>query len=173
MVHRATTDGMTGLLNHRTFKERGAEAFERARRTDRPMSLIMCDIDHFKRINDTYGHAVGDDVIRSAAVTIRACLRRIDLGARYGGEEFAILLEETDHSQALATAERLRQAVAALEFTADQTQFRATISLGVATIQPGTDTLLAFIEAADAALYDAKRAGRNRVASAARIKAAA
>ena len=173
MVHRATTDGMTGLLNHRTFKERGAEAFERARRTDRPMSLIMCDIDHFKRINDTYGHAVGDDVIRSAAVTLRACLRRIDLGARYGGEEFAILLEETDHAQALATAERLRQAVGALEFTADQTQFRATISLGVASIQPGTDTLLAFIEAADAALYDAKRAGRNRVASAARVKAAA
>jgi diguanylate cyclase (GGDEF)-like protein len=173
MVHRATTDGMTGLLNHRTFKERGAEAFERANRTGRPMSLIMCDIDHFKRINDTYGHAVGDDVIRSAAVTLRACLRRIDLGARYGGEEFAILLEETDHAQALVTAERLRQAVAALEFTADQTQFRATISLGVASIQPGTETLLAFIEAADAALYDAKRAGRNRVASAARLKAAA
>jgi diguanylate cyclase (GGDEF)-like protein len=164
---------MTGLLNHRTFKERGAEAFERANRTGRPMSLIMCDIDHFKRINDTYGHAVGDDVIRSAAVTLRACLRRIDLGARYGGEEFAILLEETDHAQALVTAERLRQAVAALEFTADQTQFRATISLGVASIQPGTETLLAFIEAADAALYDAKRAGRNRVASAARLKAAA
>ena len=173
MVHRATTDGMTGLLNHRTFKERGAEALERAKRADRPMSLIMCDIDHFKRINDTYGHAVGDDVIRSAAVTIRACLRRIDLGARYGGEEFAILLEETDHQQALATAERLRAAVSALEFTADQTRFRATISLGVATLQPGTDTLLNFIEAADAALYDAKRAGRNRVASAARVKAAA
>lgn len=173
MVHRATTDGMTGLLNHRTFKERGAEAFERAKRADRPMSLIMCDIDHFKRINDTYGHSVGDDVIRSAAVTLRACLRRIDLGARYGGEEFAILLEETDHQQALATAERLRQAVAALEFTADQTRFRATISLGVATLQPGTDSLLAFIEAADGALYDAKRAGRNRAASAGRVKVAA
>jgi diguanylate cyclase (GGDEF)-like protein len=162
MVHRATTDGMTGLLNHRTYKERGAEALARVQRSGRALCVIMCDIDHFKKVNDTYGHATGDDVIRGVAGVLKNSLRRIDLGARYGGEEFAVLLEDADIDAAAALAERLRQAVGALSFDSSGRTLKVTLSLGVAE-RRGDESLATLIERADAALYSAKRSGRDRV----------
>ncbi len=172
-VRMATTDGMTGLTNHRTFKERGAEALARAQRSRRPVSLIITDIDHFKKVNDTWGHATGDDVIRSVAAVLRDSLRQVDLGARYGGEEFAILLEDTDTPDAAGLAERLRIAVSELAFDGGGTPFSVTLSLGVATFPADAENLGDLIETADQALYTAKRGGRNRVICAAQRDRAA
>lgn len=163
MVVRATTDGMTQLLNHATFREQSALAVERAKRTQRPLSVIMLDIDHFKSVNDTYGHGVGDDVIRGVADAIRAQARKVDVAARYGGEEFAILLEDTDKAGACLFAERLRAAVADLRYATPQGTFGVTISLGIAMFPEHGLTDDQLLENADAALYVSKRAGRNRV----------
>lgn len=163
MFTRATTDGMTGLTNHRTFKELAELALARARRSGRPLSLIMTDIDHFKSVNDTHGHAVGDDVIRGVANVLATSRRDVDLAARYGGEEFAVLLEDTDIEDAVQLAERLRERVGALQFDGAHGPFSVTLSLGVAPLAPTTMTLAELVDAADQALYGAKRAGRNQV----------
>ena len=164
MVKRATTDGMTGLTNHRTFKERGAHALARAERSGRPLSLIMLDIDHFKRVNDTFGHATGDIVIKRIASMMHASLRKIDIGARYGGEEFAIVLEDTPVENAAALAERLRiMAENTIFNTEDGRTLQVTLSLGVATFPAAATQLSSLIETADQALYRAKNGGRNRV----------
>jgi diguanylate cyclase (GGDEF)-like protein len=163
MFTRATTDGMTGLTNHRTFKEQAELALARARRSGRPLSLIMTDIDHFKKVNDTHGHAVGDEVIRGVANVLATSHRDVDLAARYGGEEFAVLLEETDIDAAVQLAERLRQRASALQFDGANGPFSVTLSLGVAQLAPSTMSLAELVDAADQALYGAKHAGRNQV----------
>lgn len=162
MVVRATTDGMTGLLNHVTFKDRAAQAIERAERAHRPLSAVLLDIDHFKSVNDTHGHAVGDAVIRAVATAIRDEARKVDLAARYGGEEFALALEDTDTAGALLFANRLREHVARLVHDSGAGNFSVTISLGVAELGTGGHRIEELLEHADEALYASKREGRNR-----------
>jgi two-component system cell cycle response regulator len=163
------TDALTGLHNRRYFEERLAEEFVRASRYHSPLSLVMLDIDHFKRINDTYGHPFGDEVLRKVAETVRARLREVDFVARYGGEELVALLPTTGPKEARGACERVREAVAALRFeyqAADGTvqPVRCTASLGVASI-PAPDLLDSedLLRAADTHLYAAKAAGRDCV----------
>src|SRR5699024_2568369 len=127
MAQRATHDGMTQLLNHMAFREQSALAVERAARPERPLSVLILDIDHFKAVNDTYGHAVGDEVIRSVAEVIRSQVRRVDIAARYGGEEFVVLLEDTSADGAYLFAERLRARVEALRHQSEDIVFQVTI----------------------------------------------
>jgi diguanylate cyclase (GGDEF)-like protein len=162
MEEMATTDGLTGLRNHRTFQERFTESLARAGRTGRPCALILTDVDHFKRINDTYGHPVGDQVLKRVAQVLVACARKIDLVARYGGEEFALVLEETDADGARQLAERIRLEVAKQSFSAAATVFHVTLSLGIAVCPPHGIDKAGLIERADQALYGAKQTGRNR-----------
>jgi diguanylate cyclase (GGDEF)-like protein len=171
MVQMATTDGMTGLTNHRTFKERGVLAIARAKRSGRPMSLIMTDIDHFKLVNDTHGHAVGDEVIRGVSAILAASARDVDIVARYGGEEFALLLEDCDVGGAEAIAERIRVAIKESEFDGSEGLFGVTLSLGVS--EYGDETLGELVDSADKALYEAKRGGRDKVVLATKIQAVA
>lgn len=162
-IDLATTDGMTGLTNHRTFKDRGAHALDRCERSGRPLTVIMTDIDHFKKVNDTYGHSTGDEVLKAVAHVLRDSLRKVDIGARYGGEEFAVVLEDTTTEDAVRLAERIRERVEALSFDTDQGPFSVTLSLGVATWPRDGAGLDELIDAADQALYRAKRGGRNQV----------
>jgi len=159
----ATTDGMTGLTNHRTFKDRGAHALDRCERSGRPLTVIMTDIDHFKKVNDTYGHAMGDEVLKAVAHELRESLRKVDIGARYGGEEFAVVLEDTTTEDAARLAERIRERVQGLTFESSQGPFSVTLSLGVATWPRDGADLAELVDAADQALYRAKRGGRNQV----------
>lgn len=159
----ATHDGLTGLCDHKTFKHRLKDEMERSTRYGGVVSLIMFDIDHFKNVNDTYGHAEGDAVLRELSDIIRIEVRRVDTAARYGGEEFAVILPEVAKEDALIFAERLRKHVEKDFLEGD---IHITISLGVATLQ-STDniTVESFIKLADAKLYEAKESGRNRVCS--------
>ncbi|HFC98671.1 MAG TPA: GGDEF domain-containing protein [Thermosulfurimonas dismutans] len=159
------TDGLTGLYNHRYFQERLREEFERARRYRRSLSLILLDLDHFKRVNDRYGHLVGDQVLRGVAEVIQHNIRKSDIPARYGGEEFAIIAPETDLQGASTLGERIREEVARQEFSYGDQKFSITVSLGVANIFPAASdkTPRDLIEAADKALYYSKTQGRNRL----------
>jgi len=168
----ATTDGLTGLLNRRTLTSQLEARVREARRYGRKVSLVLLDVDHFKRVNDTHGHPAGDAVLRGVAALVKAQARATDLAARYGGEEMALVLPETDGPGALAIAERLRAAVAAAAHQTAKGTVRVTVSLGVATAPDDADDASALIEAADAALYRAKQAGRDRVERA-RCRAAA
>jgi diguanylate cyclase (GGDEF)-like protein len=159
----AVTDELTGLHNRRSFFEMAGHEFERARRYGRPLSALMLDIDHFKRVNDTYGHAVGDQVLRALARRCREHLREIDLLGRYGGEEFAVLLPESDANSARNAAERLRRCVAEAPMDTTRGPLAITISLGAAALTEACPDLAALLDRADAALYAAKKAGRNRV----------
>jgi len=161
---QAETDPLTGIANRRRILERGAAEILRARRYGRRLSTLMIDIDHFKAINDTYGHAAGDVAILSVAELCRSTVRDgADLVGRLGGEEFALLLPETDRKQALALAERLRAKCEELTIEHEGRRFSLTVSIGVATIgDPDTD-IMALIDRADKALYRAKHEGRNRV----------
>jgi diguanylate cyclase (GGDEF)-like protein len=160
----ARTDALTGLPNRREVLERIAAELERAARTDQPTSLLMFDIDRFKRVNDTYGHAAGDCVLRAVAAIARASLRRIDVCGRVGGEEFLVLLPEAGAEDACAAAERLRAAIASGATDCVDKTLRITVSVGVVTRAPGETTSLdALVQAADLALYAAKDAGRDRV----------
>lgn len=163
MAQRATHDGMTQLLNHMAFREQSALAVERAARSKRPLSVLILDIDHFKSVNDTYGHAVGDEVIRAVAGVIRSQVRRVDIAARYGGEEFVVLLEDTNADGAYLFAERLRERIEALTHQAGEITFRVTVSLGVSVYPEHAHDDQTLLEHADAALYVSKRNGRNRV----------
>lgn len=158
----ATTDPLTGVFNRRTFIELAEQELARARRSTVPLALMMLDLDHFKRVNDTYGHLVGDQVLVSFTRLIRECVRRGDLVVRYGGEEFCVLLPGTPLAAAHALAERIRATTAARMLTA--LPFRITVSIGLTAsaggAQVGIDDLLA---RADEALYRAKDAGRNCV----------
>jgi diguanylate cyclase (GGDEF)-like protein len=158
----ATTDGLTGLLNHRTFQVKLSEMIARAERSGRNLTMVLCDIDHFKSVNDTYGHPVGDVVLKRVAKVLASSVRAVDMVARYGGEEFAVVLEETTTDGALLLAERIRSEVESLEFQSEQGAFQCTLSLGLAVYpQHGAHKQL-LVEHADQALYAAKEGGRNR-----------
>jgi diguanylate cyclase (GGDEF)-like protein len=160
----AITDELTGLYNRRQFFELGRREFDRAMRYNRALSAIMLDLDHFKLVNDTYGHAVGDQVLRVVAQRCRKEIREIDILGRYGGEEFAILLPETHVDFGQVVAERLRKQMANFPIVTDRHTLRATISLGVAEASHGVASIEALLELADSAMYQAKQAGRDRVA---------
>lgn len=158
------TDGLTKLHNHRYFQDELNRAFEETQRYQRPLSLAMIDLDFFKKINDTYGHAVGDDVLREVARLFQESVRSTDLVARYGGEEFAVMMPETTIDDAAISAEKIRSMI---ESTPIQTQagpVNTTVSIGVASVpQSRTHNSKELIIAADKALYRAKRSGRNQV----------
>lgn len=159
----ATVDELTELANRRQFFDRGRRMLERARRKGRPVALLLFDLDHFKRINDTYGHAAGDLVLRRVATVCRETLRSGDLVARLGGEEFAVLLAEADVIEAEAVAERLRAAIANLDIHYRGRRIPVSASIGIALPEPGREDLEACLAAADRALYRAKHGGRDRV----------
>jgi diguanylate cyclase (GGDEF)-like protein/PAS domain S-box-containing protein len=159
----ALTDPLTGVANRRHFFARAKEEFGRARRYARPLSFLMLDMDHFKRINDRYGHARGDLVLKAFCDGCRALLRDVDLFARTGGEEFAVLLPETTLDGARVIAERLRQFTAGQKVETEGGEITWTISAGVAMSEPSDADLDACLQRADNALYRAKERGRNRV----------
>jgi diguanylate cyclase (GGDEF) domain len=162
----AMTDALTGLANRKMFDFALREVALEAMESDTPLSLIMLDIDHFKSFNDTYGHAIGDQVLKLLAVTLKECVKGQDTAARYGGEEFAVILPRTVMKDAAALAEGIRTRVANKSVvhrrTGDQLG-RVSVSIGVAQFTFG-EPLRKFVERADQALYFAKRGGRNRVA---------
>lgn len=161
------TDLMTRLKMRHYFLTMLAEAMQRAHSVGEPLSIIMLDLDHFKRINDTYGHLYGDDVLREVADVVLTTLRKTDLAARYGGEEFIVLLPNTNGNRAVEIAERVRRSVEATGFDYEGTPIQVTVSLGVAAYKPGIDSSShAFIDRADRALYCSKRDGRNRITEA-------
>lgn len=157
----AMTDALTGIYNRRALFLLGRREVERAKRFGRPLTAIMFDLDHFKRVNDLYGHAVGDQVLAQVARLCQGELRQTDLLGRYGGEEFVVLLPETSLSDAWQTAERLRQRVARTLIETDRGPLHITVSLGVAALPRAQLSLEKLIEQADQALYAAKQAGRN------------
>ncbi|MDD5747876.1 MAG: diguanylate cyclase [Actinomycetota bacterium] len=160
----AITDGLTKLYNHRFFQELFEKEYKRSDRYNTIFSFIMLDIDHFKKVNDTYGHLCGDEILKGLADLIKGCLRSMDIVARYGGEEFAILLPETNGEEALQTAERMRMAVESQTFMGDDFGLNITVSMGVATYpSPDIRGRSDLIAKADKALYEAKESGRNRV----------
>jgi diguanylate cyclase len=158
----ARTDALTGLANRRALDQEMACQFEAFKRQGRKMALVMVDIDHFKRFNDTYGHQVGDRVLCGLAGDLLGQARPSDLVSRYGGEEFALVLPETSLAAARDRAEQLRQAVEAARYRDGGAELRVTISVGVAVLSGGDDPA-GLIRRADAALYASKENGRNRV----------
>ena len=160
----ARTDALTGLDNRRAMEERGPMELKRAQRSGAPVSVILCDVDHFKSINDRYGHVGGDTVLRTVATNLRGALRETDVLGRWGGEEFMAVLVDTDSMVARHVAERMRAAIARTAF--EGLPEGTTISLGVATqhtvvtAASAWDTL---VKEADQLLYQAKKEGRNRV----------
>jgi diguanylate cyclase (GGDEF)-like protein len=159
----AITDGLTGLYNHRHFQEIFDGELRRLKRSPGPLSLILVDIDFFKKINDTYGHPAGDAVLRKTAAIMKKTLRGIDIPARYGGEEFAALLIESDTRGAMQTAERLRKKILETPFRVDGHTVNITVSAGIASCPGDARAKADIIDRADRALYHAKRTGRNRV----------
>lgn len=164
LLEEASTDGLTGLANRRHFDEFLEEQVASAVRYETPLSLITLDLDHFKRLNDQYGHPAGDDVLREISRILNAAGRESDLVARYGGEEFALVLPHTDARGALLAAERCARAIQAAEVQHDGKIIRVTASFGIATFDQLTHRNAAgLLEAADQAVYAAKDAGRNTV----------
>ena len=161
----SNTDPMTGAFNRRHFFDTGEVEFARAMRLGHALSVLLLDVDDFKRVNDTHGHAVGDRVLTEVARACTGCLREYDLLARYGGEEFVLLLPESDLAAAQLVAERVRSVVAELAIASapGAPDVRPSVSVGVATLQPGTAKFDALVSQADAAMYGAKHAGKNRV----------
>lgn len=159
----STTDGLTQIHNHRFFQDRLREEFRRAQRYDDALSLILLDLDHFKSVNDRFGHLTGDAVLREVAAALQRSVRETDLVARYGGEEFAVLLPRTHLAGALTVAERIAREVAALPLGEDGS-LRVTASLGLSGF-PHRSVLTAeqLVLTADEALYTAKREGRNKI----------
>ncbi|MFW9077836.1 GGDEF domain-containing protein [Pseudomonas sp. P2757] len=170
LLYRAATqsalrDPLTGTGNRIAMEQTLQREIEMSRRHQQPLSLLMLDIDHFKRVNDSHGHSAGDDVLKAVAASIKGQLRNVDMVFRYGGEEFLILLSNTSRDAAAMVGERLRSAAQAQEYYANDQLIELTVSLGCSTLLPGesADSLL---RRADSALYVAKREGRNRLAMA-------
>lgn len=162
-LREALTDGLTGLLVKEYFMRRAEEEVSRAIRHGTPLSCLMFDLDHFKSVNDTYGHLAGDEVIRHAAQVLRSKLRTSDLAGRFGGEEMCVLLPGTAVNGALVLAERCRLAIEALRISWRGVEVRVTTSVGAAALAGTAATARAMLMAADDALYQAKRDGRNCV----------
>jgi diguanylate cyclase (GGDEF)-like protein len=165
LVEQAEQDPLTRLLNRRSFERQARHEAQRAQRSDGPWALLMIDIDHFKRLNDSLGHAAGDVALVAVADALRLALRTEDLAARWGGEEFVLLLVGTPPDAATQAAERIRAALAALPLTHQDRAFSITASIGVAAAHGAMD-LVAVLQRADEALYAAKAGGRNRVVQA-------
>ncbi|MBW2621549.1 MAG: diguanylate cyclase [Deltaproteobacteria bacterium] len=165
-LYMASRDPLTGLYNRRSFEESLAREFERTQRYNRPMSLIMADLDNFKTINDRFGHPAGDFVIKTVAQALENCLRTTDIPVRYGGEEFAVILPDTGLDQASHIARRIRGDIKKLNITLDGTVIHQTISLGMTdTNNPGVRQAQDLVQLADKALYKAKIQGRDTVRS--------
>lgn len=163
LERQASTDALTGLPNRRAFMDTAQQEFERSKRYSRSLSCMMVDLDHFKRVNDKYGHSVGDLVLKAFAEHARQSLRKHDAVGRIGGEEFAVLLPETGCREAVTLAERLGSEVRNLNLRLDGQTIRFTVSIGVAQSNAKEHTFEQTLKRADAALYEAKEAGRNRV----------
>ena len=155
-------DGLTGLYNRRYWQERFDEMHKLCVRREKPSTALMLDIDHFKRINDTYGHQAGDKVIKMLAALIKRCVRETDLAGRYGGEEFAIILNDSSVEDAKIVAERIRQLAQRLVVEHEGESISFTVSLGLAQFTPDFKGAMAWLECADQALYEAKENGRNQ-----------
>lgn len=163
-IYRLTTvDGLTQVHNRRYFDEQLERELSRCRRYGRALSLLLIDVDHFKRINDTYGHLAGDAVLKEVASSIRKRIRKEDLLARYGGEEFAVLTPEIDGRGAQAMGEKVRRMIEKHEFAFDGELIPVTISCGVSTLGKKGDDAAALVQRADEKLYEAKEGGRNQV----------
>jgi diguanylate cyclase (GGDEF)-like protein/PAS domain S-box-containing protein len=158
----AITDGLTGLFNRRHFFVSAEKEIERAKRYNKPLAALMFDIDHFKQVNDTYGHRAGDQTLQMVARITSGTMRKIDLCGRYGGEEFVIILPETDLECAKIAAERLRQQIEASRAYTPNGEVKITVSLGVAALEPD-DTIDNLLDHADQAMYQSKQHGRNRI----------
>jgi diguanylate cyclase (GGDEF)-like protein len=162
-IYRLTTiDGLTQVFNRRYFLEQLDREVSRAKRYRRELSLIMFDLDHFKQVNDSYGHLAGDYVLKQLATVIKGKIRREDIMARYGGEEFAIILPEIDATNTVQFAEKIRKLVEKTTFRFEDAKITVTVSIGVATCRDTDDAAL-LIKRADENLYEAKSAGRNLV----------
>lgn len=162
LEHSSRIDGLTQLLNREHWENAMIDEFKRCDRYAISSTLIMFDLDHFKSINDTYGHLVGDQVLRLVSDAIRASIRETDIAGRYGGEEFTVIVTETSAKNAVAVAERIRQAVADIEYICDGKRIPISVSLGIAEFEKGLDSHEELIGRADTALYQAKESGRNR-----------
>ncbi len=155
-------DGLTGLFNRRYWQERFDEIYKLCVRRGKPSTALMLDIDHFKRINDTYGHQAGDKVIQMLAALIKRCVRETDLAGRYGGEEFAIILNDSTLEDAKVVAERIRQLALRLTVDHEGETISFTVSLGLAQFSEDFNSAMAWLECSDQALYKAKESGRNQ-----------
>ncbi|MGZ9165539.1 MAG: GGDEF domain-containing protein, partial [Anaerolineales bacterium] len=160
----ALTDPLTGLQNRRSLFELGRIEFSRSHRLKRPFCCMMLDLDHFKQINDNYGHPMGDEVLQEFAKRCKNSVREVDMIGRYGGEEFVILLPETDSETAILVAERLRASVEETPMKVSGQEVNVTVSIGVSRKDENTLQLETLIARADQAMYIAKHKGRNRVA---------
>lgn len=156
-----TKDSLTGLLQHARIKERLSHELQRSERTGEPLSVVMLDIDHFKKVNDNYGHLIGDQVISSLANLLKQQLRKTDIIGRYGGEEFLLILPDCNQEQAFGLVEQMRQSFASLPFSFDYQNFHCTFSAGISQSK-ATDETDQLIDQADKALYSSKHAGRNQ-----------
>lgn len=156
------TDGLTQLNNRATWEQALEIEYKRFQRSQSPTSLVMFDIDHFKKVNDNYGHQAGDEVIRVTAAKLRENLRETDFAGRYGGEEFGVILTSTDSTAAFQYTERLRKNLESVVVKYDGTDIRFTVSLGISQLNPDISTYTDWLEQADKALYQAKQAGRNQ-----------
>jgi len=159
----AITDGLTDVFTRRHFSERLAEELRRARARDSRLSVLMLDVDYFKRINDRYGHLTGDQVLRRIGALLRENVREIDIVGRYGGEEFSVILPDTDTNDAAYVAGRIRAAVADTPIHAYDNALNVTVSIGLATFPQQADEPGDLVDKADWALYRAKKSGRNTV----------
>lgn len=163
----ASTDPLTGAINRRKFDELALRELRRVVRYHHPLTCLMLDIDHFKQINDRYGHAAGDEVLKQFYKTMVEVVRSVDIVARIGGEEFVVLLPETAHEPAVQLAERIRLAVEALQLKLESGEvITLTVSIGVSSWREPMSGVATLLERADGALYRAKGEGRNRVMSA-------
>jgi diguanylate cyclase (GGDEF)-like protein len=162
----AITDPLTGVFNRRYFMGFAAKEFLRSQRYSHVFSAIQMDIDHFKKINDAHGHAVGDEVLKAFTANCQEILRECDVLGRFGGEEFSIILPETEREGALIVAERIRQTIADLKVYVDDRTVRFTVSIGITSLRKGDTGLDAVLRRADEALYLAKNGGRNKVVAA-------
>jgi len=163
----AITDPLTGLYNRRYMESHAALLVDRANERAKPLSMLILDIDHFKSINDTYGHDAGDEVLREFADRLRSCIRGVDLACRLGGEEFVVVMPDTDVGVANQVAERIRRRIAGERFSIERgaRSIEVTISIGLSSLQEPADVPALILKRADEALYRAKRNGRNRVVS--------
>lgn len=156
------TDGLTGLLNRKSWEEHLAREFNRLRRYEEDCSLIIFDIDHFKQVNDTYGHSAGDEVIRQTAKIAKETVRKTDFTGRYGGEEFVLLLPHTEVNSAMVLAERIRKKVMNTPAVYEKQSIQYSVSLGLCGYSNNFKSRTAWIDAADQALYQSKQNGRNQ-----------